>query len=203
MVPGVGSTSSPNPGRHAIGSLGRIDGLLLSDPGRLAAAAKLIDDSATTAGWGLTPQRETALTTSWEHSLQAYLWQTMLPVAADVVPCTKGLPNINNLGKGHGSALLSANWVQPDNHTPSGLKTEPVWGLMFHGSTLLGDDTLGPVFSPPTCPSPTTSDSKSLTSSPRPSWSGTRPVTPGFTYVDTDHVPNYLFAPLLKIGGCL
>jgi hypothetical protein len=189
--------------RHAIGSLGQIDGLLLSDPGRLAAAARLIDDSTTAAGWGLTPQRKTALTTAWGHSIQAYLWQTMLPVAANVVPCTKSLPNINNLGKGHGSALLSANWVQPDNHTPSGLKTEPVWGLMFHGSTLLGDDTLGPVFSPPTLSQPDNLGLEKPYFFAQAFMVGNTPVTPGFTYVDTNHVPNYLFAPLLKIGGCL
>ncbi len=94
----------------SLGGIGLVSKLLVSDAGRLTAAATMVatagdsgfclDDTMLVCsddadyggapcipGWGLDPASATSLTEALENSLTRYMWWSMLPVAVQVGQC--------------------------------------------------------------------------------------------------------------------
>lgn len=69
-----------------ISSLSHVADLLVSDDGRLTAAAASIQSTGP-AGWGLDTNASNQITESLQASIAGYIWSSMLPVTTQVFTC--------------------------------------------------------------------------------------------------------------------
>jgi hypothetical protein len=71
-----------------VASLSHVSDLLVSDAGRLSAAAARIDDATGTDGWGLDTDSAGKITETLQASIAGYVWTSMLPVSTQVFTCS-------------------------------------------------------------------------------------------------------------------
>jgi hypothetical protein len=75
---------------QALDGVGATADLLVSDAGRLSAAADYVNNpDGSTGGWGTSTQAEDLLIAQLQENLTSYMWSTMLPVAAQVALCDR------------------------------------------------------------------------------------------------------------------
>lgn len=165
-------TNLTNAWTAAEGGLGIVANLLTSDYGRLLAAAQALSTGGSDGGWKLDDTSITALTTSLGRSLQNYMWSTMLPVPAKVLPCT------TKQFSGWGTSQFAGRWVSNASKQTIG-SVFPILMNMVDVE-VLDNQTSNSLFD----------KSDGLGLEPQyffaGAWIGSngQPTTPGFTYLD-------------------
>jgi hypothetical protein len=167
-----------------LGGLGSAAALLVSDAGRLEAAAAELRTNGTGGGWKLDNASITALRTALGRSLQQYMWGSMLPVPGRILPCATQPPS-HAL---YGLAEIATNWVVP-NRTDQPrfqFELEPVFPTLINFVTVevLDTPTANLLFSKPTAsnPNPLGLEQPYFFGG---AWiTNGEPSTPGFRYLD-------------------